>query len=116
MPDHITRYVYLEQDIHHPTQTTTNNKSQTVIVPAGNKLVQLPGGHWYKWDEISQANCRGEKFEIYREPHFGMPIGITVSADLTSGPWTDRYRGWLEGNLTIAYESVLVNFTGPDMD
>ena len=108
MADHRTEHVSLEQDLHHPTQDTTNRRNQLVKVPAGNKLVQLDGGFWYKWEEESQNHCRGERFEIYREPQFNIPVGIEVSADLTSGPWTDRFRGWLTGNLTVAYAPIVI--------
>jgi hypothetical protein len=109
MPEHKTEHVSLEQDLHHPTQDTTNERDQIVIVPQGNKLVQLEGGHWYRWEEASQNHCRGEKFEIYYSPHFPtIPIGIKISATLTSGPIYDKFRGWLSGNLTIAYGPITI--------
>ena len=93
-----TKYVELKQEIHHPRRSTENHRSANVLVPRGNILVR------YDYEEISQAHCKNEEHKTIVEPHFGLPVGVHVSADLKSGPRYDRYRGWLKANVTIYWK------------
>jgi hypothetical protein len=104
-----THYVEVVQDQHKLFETTKETHVREVKVPPGHRMIEFdPKNLGAAWEEISAAECSGTRFELIKDPHFDLPIGIRVVCDLKSGPKGDQYRGWLKGNLTVKYRPVKV--------